>query len=246
METLKVAATLDALTAIRDFINGATHQAGLDEHASWQVQLAIDEAATNVIQHGYNGSEPGVVELSWQIDDDELSIVLRDWGRQFNPDDIPTPDIESPLEERQVGGLGLYLMQQLMDNVHFEFDTHYGNLLTMTKRLQRSKPAITEFQLHDRLDAVSTDHGLAAVRAAIAVGTKYVLLDMTKVTFLNSSGLRALLLLRKELLAQGGELRLCGLQSQVYEVFNLTGFTQVFTIHPTREEAVVAFEQGHP
>lgn len=244
METLKVAATLDALTPIRDFIESATEQAGLDEHAAWQVQLAVDEAATNVIQHGYNDSEPGIVEVSCQIANDELMIVLRDWGRQFNPDDIPTPDIESPLEERQAGGLGLYLMQQLMDDVRFEFDAYHGNLLTMTKRLQRAKPTIAAFQLDGRLDAVSTEHGLSGVREAIAEGTKYVLLDMIKVTFLNSSGLRALLLLRKELLAQGGELRLCGLQSRVYEVFNLTGFTQVFTIHPTCEDAIAAFEQG--
>ena len=61
------------------------------------------------------------------------------------------------------------------------------------------------------------------------------------VTFLSSSGLRALLLVRKELLAQNGELRLCALKPQVREVFTLTGFTQVFAIHSTREEALRAF-----
>jgi serine/threonine-protein kinase RsbW len=72
-----------------------------------------------------------------------------------------------------------------------------------------------------------------------------VLLEMSQVTFLSSSGLRALLLVRKELLAQSGELRLCALKPQVQEVFTLTGFTQVFAIHPTREEALRAFGQGH-
>src|SRR5204862_7312096 len=95
-----------------------------------------------------------------------------------------------------------------------------------------------------RLDAVSTDSAITEVRAAIANGARSVLLDMADVTFLSSSGLRALLLLRKELLAHGGELRLCRLQPQVQEVFALTGFTQVFTIHRSREEALDAFRRG--
>jgi anti-anti-sigma factor len=65
------------------------------------------------------------------------------------------------------------------------------------------------------------------------------------VTFLSSSGLRALLLTRKELLAQDGELRLCALRPEVEEVFALTGFTQVFSIHATREEALQAFKREH-
>jgi len=58
---------------------------------------------------------------------------------------------------------------------------------------------------------------------------------------MSSSGLRALLLVRKDLIANGGEFRLCELQPQVYEVFAITGFTQVFSIHQTRDDAMAAF-----
>lgn len=245
MGSLIVPATLDSLAPISTFITQATAQAGLDDHAAWQVQLAVDEAATNIIQHGYDSDQQGNIELSWQIESEALVVRLRDYGRRFNPDDVPPPDIESPLEERQAGGLGLYLMSRLMDDVRFDFDDQRGNLLTLTKRIVMSgrQRQIDEFSLSGRLDAVSTTDALRPVHAAIATGARQVLLEMSGVTFMSSSGLRALLLLRRDLLARGGELRLCAMKPQVYEVFVLTGFTQVFAIHPTRDEAVSAFEQ---
>jgi serine/threonine-protein kinase RsbW len=245
MESLTVPATLDSLALISDFVTDATKQAGLDEHAAWQVQLAVDEAATNVIQHGYGEGAPGEIDLSWRVEDGQLIVKLRDRGRRFDPDNVPVPDITSPLEERQAGGLGIYLMGRLMDSVQFEFDDERGNLLTMSKLIGPATPPAEIFELAGRLDAVSTQAAIARVHAAIAAGARYILIDMAKVVFMSSSGLRALLLVRKQLLAQGGELRLCELKPQVQEVFALTGFTQVFAIHRSREEALAAFGKGN-
>jgi serine/threonine-protein kinase RsbW len=178
------------------------------------------------------------------VDRDQLLVTLRDRGRRFNPDDVPAPDINSPLEERQAGGLGLYIMHRLMDSVRFDFDDQQGNLLTMSKHVGASAEAARVFELSGRLDAIRTEAAIGHVQAAITAGAHKVLLDMSEVTFLSSSGLRALLLVRKELLAHSGELRLCGLRPQVQEVFALTGFTQVFTIHHSRAEALDAFKRG--
>ena len=245
MESLTVPADLDSLATISVFITDATARAGLDDHAAWQVQLAVDEASTNIIQHGYDDAAPGEIELAWHVDGPDLIVTLRDRGRRFNPDNVPAPDISSPLEERQAGGLGLYLMGRLMDSVAFEFDDAQGNLLKMTKRIGATEAPAQIFDLAGRLDAVSSQAAIARVYAAISAGARHVLLDMSQVTFLSSSGLRALLLVRKELLAQSGELRLCALKPQVREVFILTGFTQVFAIHSTREEALRAFGREH-
>jgi serine/threonine-protein kinase RsbW len=244
MKSITVPATLDSLALISEFITDATVQARLDDHAAWQVQLAVDEAATNIIQHGYDLADAGEIELNWHVDSDQLIVMLRDRGRSFNPDDVPAPDISSPLEERQAGGLGLYIMHRLMDSVRFDFDDQQGNLLTMTKQVKVSVEAAQVFELRGRLDAIRTEAALAQAQAAVAAGARRVLLELSDVTFLSSSGLRALLLLRKELLAHDGELRLCGLQPQVQEVFALTGFTQVFTIHSSRAEALDAFKRG--
>ncbi len=244
METLTVPATLESLASISAFIREATRRAGLDDHTAWQVELAVDEAATNIIQHGYDPGAPGPIELTWRIEDDRLIVTLRDYGRRFNPDDIPPPDLAAPLEERQPGGLGLYLMNRLMDQVRFDFDDTNGNLLTMVKRIPPRVKA-HEFQLSGRLDAVGTESALAPVHQAIADGAEHVLLDFDNVTFLSSTALRSLLLARKELLARNGELRLCNLRPQVREVFELTGFTRLFAIHSSRAEALAAFGQEH-
>ncbi|NWG19626.1 MAG: anti-sigma factor antagonist [Chloroflexi bacterium] len=244
MESLTVPATLDSLALISSFITGATQRAGLDAHTAWQVELAVDEAATNIIQHGYDPGSPGTIELTWRIQGGELVVTLRDYGRRFNPDDVPPPDLTSPLEERQAGGLGLYLMSRLMDRVRFDFDDQQGNLLTMVKRLSLQTQAQV-FALAGRLDAVGTAAALLPVNRAIADGARYILLDLDAVTFLSSTALRSFLLARKDLLARDGELRLCNLRPQVREVFELTGFTQVFAIHHTRDEALAAFGQGH-
>jgi serine/threonine-protein kinase RsbW len=95
-----------------------------------------------------------------------------------------------------------------------------------------------------RVDAVTAPQLNKTVHAQIASGARFVLLDLSDVTFLSSSGLRSLLLIRKELMTLGGELRLAGLQPQVHEVFALTGFTQVFAIHVTAEEARASFGLG--
>ncbi|MBC8160054.1 MAG: anti-sigma factor antagonist [Roseiflexaceae bacterium] len=243
MDSLIVLATLDSLELVNSFITRATAQVGLDDHAAWQVQLAVDEAVTNVIQHGYAERSPGTIDLSWQVVEDQLEIRLRDHGQYFDPQSIPAPDVTSPLEERQPGGLGFFLMQKLMDDLHFEHNPREGNLLVMLKHIPRPVEGVSLFSLSGRLDAVASQQALERPRAAIAGGIRRVLLDLSEVSFMSSSGLRALLLLRKDLLAHGGELRLCGLREHVQEVFALTGFTQVFAIHLSREDALAAFGQ---
>src|SRR6266498_364085 len=222
MESITLPATLDSLARISEFITDATARVGLDEHAAWQVQLAVDEASTNIIQHGYDAAALGEIELTWRVEGDRLMVTLRDSGRRFNPDDIPAPDISSPLEERQAGGLGLYLMGQLMDTVEFTFGDPRGNLLTMSKQIPPPTTARV-FELSGRLDAVSTQQSIVGVYQAIAEGARQILLVLAH---------------------KGGELRLCALQPHVREVFELTGFTRVFHIHHTRDEALRAFGRG--
>ncbi len=246
MEAIIVPATLDSLARISDFIVDAATRAGLDEHTSWQVQLAVDEAATNVIQHGYSDGLPGEIELSWRVDGVQFAVTLRDQGRRFDPTTIPKPDISSALEERQPGGLGIYLMHRLMDTVRFDYSEERGNTLTMSKRIGPAVAPARVFNLSGRLDAMSTAAALAQVRTAVTAGTRNILLDLAGVEFMSSSGLSALLQVRKDLLKRGGELRLCELRPQVYEVFSITGFNQVFPIHRTRDDAIAAFGQDIP
>jgi serine/threonine-protein kinase RsbW len=157
---------------------------------------------------------------------------------------VPAPDLCSPLEERHIGGLGIYLMTRLMDEVHFDFNPHTGNLLTMVKYIA-SKPGNDRavVPLSGRLDAITAPQVRQQVEELIAQGVRQLVLDLADVTFLNSSGLRTLLLIRKELMTLGGELHLAAAQPQVCELFDMTGFIQVFSLHASVAEACAALKQ---
>lgn len=238
--TLTLDAALEALAAISDFVVEQARAAGLDEHAVWEVQLAVDEAATNVIQHSYSKSS-GSMTITTDVTDTAFEIVIYDRGRPFNPEEVPEPDLVSPLEERKTGGLGLYLMRKLMDHVEFHFKDG-ENILIMAKQLQQSDLRVVS--LAGRIDAATAPSVNKAVRAAMADGARQIVVELREVTFLSSSGLRALLLLARELRREGGDLVLCALQPQVAEVFHLTGFDQIFQLHHTREEAAAGFSKS--
>lgn len=137
---LRFKAVLENVSAAIDCVTKSAQEAGFDEAVLYQLQLAVDEACANVVHHAYKGMEPGDIEVSCSFDDQRLVIRVRDWGRSFVPEDVPEPDVGAPLEERSLGGLGLFLIRQCMDEVEFSFDEKNGNELTMTKRLQGAEP----------------------------------------------------------------------------------------------------------
>ncbi len=235
--TLTLEASLEALAEISDFVVEQARIMGLDEHAAWEVQLAVDEAVTNVIQHSY-AEYSGPITISSRMIDSEFEITIRDRGKPFDPNAVPEPDLVSPLEERKTGGLGLYLMRKLMDRVAFEF-VDGENVLMMAKRVQPEDFRVVS--LAGRIDAATAPEVNRMVRQAMGDGGKQIVVELRDVTFLSSSGLRALLLLSRELRRAGGDLVLCALQPQVAEVFHLTGFDKIFQLHHTREEAAAGF-----
>ncbi len=145
MRTQIFIARFESLDAIREFVVDAAHQAGLDEKDVYNVQLAADEAASNIIEHAYEGVPDGQIEISTEISDDTLQIIMRDRGKRFDPGTIAEPDVHAALEERAVGGLGLFFMHKLMDDVRFEYSSEGGNVLRMFKHLPaQRKPLKTQ------------------------------------------------------------------------------------------------------
>lgn len=124
----------DSLAEIAEFVTRAAGAAGLDKDAVYAVEMAVDEACTNIIEHAYGGEGRGDIECTCEVNHDRLSVTLRDYGCPFNPSSVPEPDIRSALEDRREGGLGVYLIRRLMDEVYFEFTSDSGNVLTMVKR----------------------------------------------------------------------------------------------------------------
>jgi serine/threonine-protein kinase RsbW len=132
MPTLTFPGRYDSLNKIASFVRQATLEAQLNDFAAYEVETAIDEACSNIIEHAYGGEDRGTIECTYQISDAGLTIVLRDHGKPFDPSKIPTPDLKRPLGSRKTHGLGLYIMRQWMDKVEFS-KINDTNILTMTK-----------------------------------------------------------------------------------------------------------------
>ena len=137
-QTTSFPGRFDSLAAIGEYVTRAAEAAGLDARSVEGVELAVDEACSNIIEHAYGGEGRGDIEVTYRIDGDGLTVLLRDYGSPFDPDGVAEPDLQAPLEERDAGGLGLHFMRQLMDQVRFEFTAGAGNVLTMVKRREVS------------------------------------------------------------------------------------------------------------
>lgn len=139
MRTAIFPAHFDQLNAIRDFVNHASDDAGLDEKGRCAVEMAVDEACSNIIEHGYRGMLEGDIECTCDHNDKALTIIIRDHGQAFNIDDVPIPDITDNLEDRKVGGLGVFLIRELMDKVRYERLGETGNILTLIRKIKSRK-----------------------------------------------------------------------------------------------------------
>ena len=141
LSTLRIKAVLENVPTAIDFVAHSARVAGFDGHALYEIQVAVDEACANVVCHAYAGLEAGDMEVSCTItkegtgDSPAFVIRVRDWGASFDPEAVAVPDVTLPLEQRPLGGLGLYLIYRFMDRVQFSFDPQLGNELTMVKRL---------------------------------------------------------------------------------------------------------------
>ena len=138
MTTVVVPGRYENLEKVSEFVRQSALAAGLDSFAVYQVETAVDEACTNIIEHAYGKEGVGDIECTCEVKQGELTVVLRDWGKPFNPQKIRPPNLTAPLKKRQSHGLGLYFIQQWMDEIYFQFTGETGNVLTMIKRKEKT------------------------------------------------------------------------------------------------------------
>lgn len=136
---LQIQAVPAQVTVACDFVAQAAAQAGLDEHAVYHCQLAVDEACTNIIEHAYKRRGDGqVIDIRCQTDTYRFTITIMDDGPAFNPLAAPAPDPTAPLDKRGSGGWGIHFIRQFMDEVGYSRE-HNRNCLTVVKH--RRAPA---------------------------------------------------------------------------------------------------------
>lgn len=132
--TLHIKNNPDQLALLYDFLEQQAGHCGIDATLLIQIKLAMDEAVTNVIQYAYPYSE-GDIRIDMGCEEGLLKIVVTDNGIRFNPLENQEPDITLSAEERPIGGLGIFLVKQLMTDVRYD-RSEGKNILTMTKEIQ--------------------------------------------------------------------------------------------------------------
>ena len=128
---LRIQADLTNLASVAGFVSACCEHWRIAAKDTFDIQLAVDEAVTNIIEHAYAG-EPGEVSFRCWVATHHFYVQLQDTGKPFDPAAVPYPNITGSLAERKTGGLGIYFMRHLMDEVHFEHHED-GNTLQMVK-----------------------------------------------------------------------------------------------------------------
>jgi len=130
------------LGRVRDFIVEVCSDAGMGPRETSNTKLAVDEACTNIIKHAYGGSgSSGEIKVRVEVHAGELTIRLEDHGKRFDFSSVEDPDLDQYVETGRKGGLGVFLINRLMDHVHYESKGN-TNQLVLTKRTQSGLSSI--------------------------------------------------------------------------------------------------------
>lgn len=132
-------AVVGDIPRIIEFVVEWLENQGLSKY-SFPLETAVDEASTNVIKYAYGGAA-GFFEIDCDVEGQDIVITIRDRGKAFDPGSVPQPDIGADLEDRKIGGLGIYIMRKMMDEVKYSFDERHGNRLEMRKKIGLAGPA---------------------------------------------------------------------------------------------------------
>lgn len=129
-DRLVIDSRFEEIARARAWLAERAYRAGFSHRAVGDLKLALTEAASNVVLHSYDGEPGHQVILSLSVDDEALTLTIRDFGRPFDASQYQAPD----LNELQEGGYGVFLIQSLMDQVHYDTSSGTGTTLTLTKR----------------------------------------------------------------------------------------------------------------
>ena len=136
---LQVPSSTENLALIREFVGSTAQQAGFDSSEIAKLELAVDEACANVIEHAYGNDTTKEVIVRATLDDESLSIDVEDTGHGFDPNSVNQEELEQLISKRKTGGLGMRLMKTLMDEVHYEIEPGKKNALHMMKKLKKKQ-----------------------------------------------------------------------------------------------------------
>jgi serine/threonine-protein kinase RsbW len=129
--TLHLQNRIAEVARLVDAVESFGSHAGLSSDLTYRLTLSLDEIVSNVIRHGYSDTNDHVVEVRLSVHDGVVTSVIEDDGHPYDPRESPEPDLSMPVEQRGPGGLGIFLVRQMMDSI--DYARRDGrNILTVT------------------------------------------------------------------------------------------------------------------
>lgn len=138
MNTIELTAVMENLDDGLDFVVNGIEAAGVEKKIAGKIRLACEEVLVNVIHYAYPTDIQGTLTVSYELTNEgkDLIIKVMDKGVPFNPLEKEDPDVDLPLEERQIGGLGIFMVRNIMDDLTYTRENEM-NILTMRKSVNK-------------------------------------------------------------------------------------------------------------
>lgn len=133
-KSIILANEISEISKLNDFIEDIGHEFSITPDVLFNLNLVLEEAVANVINYAYPKEDHEFIYLSASMHEGSIMLVLTDTGKAFDPTAAPEADITLSAEERQIGGLGIFLIRQIMNEVRYE-RIDGKNILTLEKKL---------------------------------------------------------------------------------------------------------------
>lgn len=254
---------VEQLRRLRRWLHVELERLGVDRTTRSALQLAVGELCANSIEHAYEGRGGEPIEVSVRGYEDRLIIEVEDFGRAFDPERYVEPDLDTLPDH----GMGIHLVRRIADAVSIDVQRERGTRWTLIKYRPGPGPKadptaggpppapsgetmdievtrsaeITVVAPDGDLDMSAADKMKRTLTELVDKGGRKLLVDLARVTYVDSSGLGALVAAMKHARAAGGDLRLCAMQDDVRAIFEMTRLIKAVTVHATRPEALGAW-----
>ncbi|MGH7414081.1 MAG: anti-sigma factor antagonist [Candidatus Rokuibacteriota bacterium] len=250
---------VEDLRRLREWLRAELARLRVDRATQSALILAVGELCANSIEHAYEGRGGQPINVSVRGHDDRLVIEVEDFGRAFDPARYVEPDLDTLPDH----GLGIHLVHRIADSVSVDVQRERGTRWTLIKYRPGADPAdptagspptapsgetmdievtrsaeLTVVVPQGDLDMGAADTMKRTLTDLVDNGGRKLLVDLGLVTYIDSSGLGALVASMKHARAAGGDLRLCALQDDVRAIFEMTRLIKAMTVHATRQEAL--------
>ncbi len=129
--TIRLPANGTEIARLQASLEAFAAEHSLSQEGLFKLNLVLDELVTNAISYGFNGIARPQIHLQITLDQGYAHVCLRDNGQPFNPfSEAPEPDLDTPLEQRRIGGLGIHFVRSMLETFHYQRDGDW-NVITM-------------------------------------------------------------------------------------------------------------------